>query len=91
MIFRQLFDHASSTYTYLIADPATGAAALIDPVREQIERDLDSRRTSTPTTSPRPTSCAGAPAHAPSSVDWARRAPIGTCRTAMSSISATSR
>lgn len=38
--FRQLFDDASSTYTYLIADPASGHAALIDPVLEQIERDL---------------------------------------------------
>ena len=40
MLFRQLFDSESSTYTYLIADEATGAAALIDPVREQLERDL---------------------------------------------------
>lgn len=40
MIFRQLFDAESSTYTYLIADPETRLAALVDPVREQIERDL---------------------------------------------------
>lgn len=40
MLLRQLFDLASSTYTYLIADPTTREAALIDPVREQIERDL---------------------------------------------------
>ncbi|HLT31193.1 MAG TPA: MBL fold metallo-hydrolase [Myxococcaceae bacterium] len=40
MIFRQLFDADSSTYTYLIADPQTGDAALIDPVLEQVERDL---------------------------------------------------
>ena len=40
MLFRQLFDAQSSTYTYLIADPATGEAALIDPVLEQVERDL---------------------------------------------------
>jgi sulfur dioxygenase len=40
MIFRQLFDAASSTYTYLIGDPATRQAALIDPVMEQLERDL---------------------------------------------------
>lgn len=39
MFIRQLFDAESSTYTYLVADPATGAAALIDPVREQVERD----------------------------------------------------
>lgn len=36
MLFRQLFDHDTSTYTYLIADEATGEAALIDPVREQL-------------------------------------------------------
>lgn len=40
MLFRQLFDSESSTYTYLIADESTGEAALIDPVREQLERDL---------------------------------------------------
>lgn len=40
MILRQLFDKESSTYTYLIADPATGDAALVDPVLEQLERDL---------------------------------------------------
>lgn len=40
MIFRQLFDKESSTYTYLIADPATQAAILVDPVLEQVERDL---------------------------------------------------
>ncbi len=39
-IFYQLFEHESSTYTYLIADPATGEAALIDPVIETVERDL---------------------------------------------------
>ncbi|MEQ9075643.1 MAG: MBL fold metallo-hydrolase [Sandaracinaceae bacterium] len=39
MLFRQLFDHASSTYTYLVADPETREAALIDAVREQIDRD----------------------------------------------------
>ena len=39
MFLRQLFDQESSTYTYLVADRATGAAALIDPVKEQVERD----------------------------------------------------
>lgn len=39
-MLRQLFDPDSSTYSYLIADPATGAAVLVDPVREQVERDL---------------------------------------------------
>ena len=41
MIFRQLFDKESSTYTYLVADDVTKEAALIDPVLEQIERDLE--------------------------------------------------
>lgn len=40
MLLRQLFDSESSTYTYLLADPAARAAALIDPVLEQIDRDL---------------------------------------------------
>src|ERR1051325_1211315 len=37
MIFRQLFDPTSSTYTYLLADG--GEAVLIDPVFEQVRRD----------------------------------------------------
>jgi glyoxylase-like metal-dependent hydrolase (beta-lactamase superfamily II) len=40
MLFRQLFDATSSTYTYLIADLASRKALLIDPVAEQAERDL---------------------------------------------------
>ena len=40
MIFRQLFDSESSTYTYLLADRATGEALLIDTVYEQHLRDL---------------------------------------------------
>jgi len=39
MIFRQLFDPASSTYTYLLADETTRQALLIDTVFEQFERD----------------------------------------------------
>jgi glyoxylase-like metal-dependent hydrolase (beta-lactamase superfamily II) len=41
MIFRQLFDRESCTYTYLIADEAAGVAALVDPVREHVARDLE--------------------------------------------------
>ena len=41
MIFRQLFDSDSSTYTYLIADSETKTALIIDPVLEQVERDLN--------------------------------------------------
>lgn len=39
MIFRQLFDQVSSTYTYLLADEATHEAVLVDPVFEQHKRD----------------------------------------------------
>jgi sulfur dioxygenase len=39
MVFRQLFDPPSSTYTYLLADSGSGAAAIIDPVFEQVRRD----------------------------------------------------
>ncbi len=39
MIFRQLLDPETSTYTYLLADDATREAVLIDSVREQLERD----------------------------------------------------
>jgi len=40
MLFRQLFDLESSTYTYLLADEDSREAVLIDPVIEQVERDL---------------------------------------------------
>ncbi len=39
LIFRQLFDPQSSTYTYLLADGRTHEAVLIDPVFEQVRRD----------------------------------------------------
>ena len=39
LVFRQLFDPASSTYTYLLADGRIGAAVIIDPVFEQVRRD----------------------------------------------------
>ncbi len=40
MLFRQLFDSESSTYTYLLADLEQQKAILVDPVIEQLERDL---------------------------------------------------
>lgn len=40
MLFRQLYDNETSTYTYLIADETTKEAVLVDPVIEQVERDL---------------------------------------------------
>jgi sulfur dioxygenase len=39
VIFRQLFDPQSCTYTYLLADEGTREAILIDPVHGQAERD----------------------------------------------------
>ncbi|MDH3475401.1 MAG: MBL fold metallo-hydrolase [Rhodospirillales bacterium] len=40
MIFRQLFDNVSSTYSYLIASRRGGEALIIDPVLERVERYL---------------------------------------------------
>ncbi|CAH8846361.1 unnamed protein product [Trichobilharzia szidati] len=39
LIFRQLFEKVSCTYTYLLADARTRDAVLIDPVLETVERD----------------------------------------------------
>src|SRR5215471_11434997 len=49
MLFRQLFDAVSSTYTYLLASRRGGEALIIDPVIEKVDRyiqllhDLDLR------------------------------------------------
>jgi len=40
MIFRQLYDGVSGTYTYLIASRRGGEALIIDPVIEKVERYL---------------------------------------------------
>jgi sulfur dioxygenase len=40
MIFRQLFDSLSGTYTYLIASRHGGEALIIDPVLEKVDRYL---------------------------------------------------
>lgn len=40
MIFRQLFDSASSTYSYLLASRRGGEAVIIDPVLEKVDRYL---------------------------------------------------
>ena len=40
MLFRQLYDSESSTYTYLLADLELQEAILVDPVLEQVDRDL---------------------------------------------------
>ena len=40
MIFRQLFDSVSGTYSYLIASRRGGEAMLIDPVLEKVDRYL---------------------------------------------------
>lgn len=39
LIFRQLFEKESCTYTYLLADPVSREAVIIDPVKETAERD----------------------------------------------------
>jgi glyoxylase-like metal-dependent hydrolase (beta-lactamase superfamily II)/rhodanese-related sulfurtransferase len=39
LVFRQLFDPPSSTYTYLLGDAGSGEAVLIDPVFENLRRD----------------------------------------------------
>lgn len=47
MIFRQLFDAPSGSYSYLLADPASREAVVIDPVLDQVDayerlvRELD--------------------------------------------------
>ena len=40
MVFRQLFDAASSTYSYLLAGRRGGEALIIDPVLDRVERYL---------------------------------------------------
>ena len=40
MLFRQLIDSTTSTFTYVLADSQTREAVLIDPVREQHHRDM---------------------------------------------------
>ncbi|XP_063055327.1 persulfide dioxygenase ETHE1, mitochondrial [Engraulis encrasicolus] len=40
VLFRQLFESSSSTYTYLLADPDSKDAVLIDPVLETVDRDI---------------------------------------------------
>jgi glyoxylase-like metal-dependent hydrolase (beta-lactamase superfamily II) len=41
VIFRQLFDRESCTYTYVLGDASVGQAALVDTVREHVGRDLE--------------------------------------------------
>ncbi|MBW3551189.1 MAG: MBL fold metallo-hydrolase, partial [Proteobacteria bacterium] len=41
MIFRQLFEPVSSTYTYLLGCAETGEAVLVDPVMPAWQRDLE--------------------------------------------------
>ena len=41
LIFHQLFEKTSSTYTYLLADADTKEAVIIDPVIETLERDIN--------------------------------------------------
>lgn len=41
VIFRQLVDNATFTYTYILADLDTREAVIIDPVFEKVERDIE--------------------------------------------------
>jgi len=41
MIFKQLFEPDSCTFTYLLGCEETGESLLIDPVIDTVERDLD--------------------------------------------------
>ena len=40
MIFRQLFDKETSTYTYILGDADHAVALIIDPVFGQVDRDM---------------------------------------------------
>ncbi|MCB0404332.1 MAG: MBL fold metallo-hydrolase [Bdellovibrionales bacterium] len=40
LLFRQLLDYETYTYTYLVADRISREAVLIDPVYERVEREL---------------------------------------------------
>jgi sulfur dioxygenase len=40
MLLKQLFDQDTWTYTYLLADPESREAVIIDPVVERVDRDL---------------------------------------------------
>lgn len=40
LLIRQLIDRDTWTYTYLLVDPSTLQGVLIDPVQEQLKRDL---------------------------------------------------
>ncbi len=40
LIFRQLFEPMSSTYTYILGDSQSKEALIIDPVKETMDRDL---------------------------------------------------
>lgn len=39
ILFRQLLDYETNTYTYIIADADTLEAVIIDPVYEMADRD----------------------------------------------------
>ena len=78
MIFRQLFDSVSGTYSYLLASRRGGEALIIDPVLEKVDRYLQlvtrarpasssrrSTRTCMPTTSPASARCATRPIASP--------------------------
>ena len=46
MIFRQLFEPISGTYSYVVASRRGGEALIIDPVLEKVDRYLRSAKCS---------------------------------------------
>lgn len=40
LLFQQLFEQKTSTYTYILADSKSREAVIVDPVLETVERDL---------------------------------------------------
>ena len=41
LVFRQLVDNQTSTFTYLLSDYNTKDAVIIDPVYEKVDRDIN--------------------------------------------------
>lgn len=87
MLFKQLFDTETWTYTYLIADPISKDAVFIDPVNTHIDDYISLLAThglqlkytfetmSMPTTSPQAVCYANAWAHPPPLANCAGRPP----------------
>jgi len=62
VVFRQLFDSESSSYTYLLGDEQTKAAVVIDPGKERVE-DLRKQTRAKIAVHHRISKCADLPLH----------------------------